>query len=514
MCRFVSVDVVWYKKDLRVHDHQPLIASSLSENHVLCLYVIEPERFELNDFDPIHLEWELDNAIELDKSLKEINASLHFEVGNIEQILEKINAKHEISRLISHQETGNSWSYSRDKKVSSWCAKKSIEWLEFPNNGVIRGLTDRDKWKRARDSRMRLPTSETPPLKSVIQSTSRPPTMLELGLRSRTLSNRPEPGEKAALTRLRAFLESEAKEYQWAISSPTEAVKHGSGLSPYLTVGAISMRRVVQITNDRIDYIRQNKQKISGASTWTKSLSSFRRRLAWRCHFIQKLEMEPDLDVVAQNKIIDRNLQREMNEVWFNKWKDGQTGWPFLDACMRQLSSTGWINFRMRAMIMSAASYNLWLPWRETGCYLATRFIDYEPGIHWSQVGMQSGTTGINTIRAYSLSKQGRDQDPDGSYIRKWVPELSNVPTEYIHQPWEMPPEIQQQVECNIGIEYPEPICDEVESRKLGVKRSYAARAGKEARTISADVLKKHGSRSRPRRRSSNKSKSVQQKLF
>ena len=189
------------------------------------------------------------------------------------------------------------------------------------------------------------------------------------------------------------------------------------------------MRRVVQTTNDRIDYIRQNKQKIPGASTWTKSLSSFRRRLAWRCHFIQKLEMEPDLDVVAQNKIIDRNLQREMNEVWFNKWKDGQTGWPFLDACMRQLSSTGWINFRMRAMIMSAASYNLWLPWRETGCYLATRFIDYEPGIHWSQVGMQSGTTGINTIRAYSLSKQGRDQDPDGSYIRKWDPELSNVPT-------------------------------------------------------------------------------------
>ena len=124
------------------------------------------------------------------------------------------------------------------------------------------------------------------------------------------------------------------------------------------------MRRVVQTTNDRIDYIRQTNKKIPGASTWTKSLSSFRRRLAWRCHFIQKLEMEPDLDVVAQNKIIDRNLQREMNEVWFNKWKDGQTGWPFLDACMRQLSSTGWINFRMRAMIMSAASYNLWLPWR------------------------------------------------------------------------------------------------------------------------------------------------------
>ena len=145
---------------------------------------------------------------------------------------------------------------------------------------------------------------------------------------------------------------------------------------------------------------------------WLKSLASFRKRLAWRCHFIQKLEMESDLDLVAQNKIIDSNLNRVMDEERFIRWKTGTTGWPFLDACMRQLASTGWINFRMRAMIMSAASYNLWLPWRDTGCHLAKQFIDYEPGIHWSQVGMQSGTTGINTIRAYSMTKQGKDQDP------------------------------------------------------------------------------------------------------
>lgn len=229
---------------------------------------------------------------------------------------------------------------------------------------------------------------------------------------------------------------------------------------------------------------------------------------------MQKLEMESNLDIVAQNQIIDRNLGRKLDSERFNRWINGTTGWPFLDACMRQLKRTGWINFRMRAMIMSCASYNLWLPWRECGCYLATQFIDYEPGIHWSQVGMQSGTTGINTIRAYSMTKQGKDQDSEGNYIRKWVPELSNVPTKYIHEPWGMPLEVQHSSSCIIGIDYPEPILDEVASRKEGVKRSYAARSSKESREQSEAVLKKHGSRTRPRRRKKSNNKSVQTKLF
>ena len=125
-----------------------------------------------------------------------------------------------------------------------------------------------------------------------------------------------------------------------------------------------------------------------------------------------------------------------------------------------------------------SASYNLWMPWRETGAYLAKQFLDYEPGIHWSQVGMQSGTTGINTIRAYSMTKQGKDQDPSGEYIRKWVPELSMVPTKFIHEPWKMPIQLQNEISCLIGRTYPSPILDELESRKEGVSRSYHARGG------------------------------------
>ena len=511
----MEIEVVWFKKDLRVRDHLPLVNASKGSSPILCLFIIEPERFNLPDFDPIHIEWEIDCAKELAKSLEKLGGSLHFEIGKPIDIFERINSTYEISRIHSHQETGNSWSFQRDIDVSDWCKASAIEWIEYPSNGVIRNLDDRDNWKKQRDARMRETNIDPPLIRNSVPFEGSEPEMSEFGLQSRRLTNRPKPGEEAGLIRLKSFLNDEAKQFQWAISSPTLAVKHGSGLSSYLTVGAISMRRVVQETNKQMNFIRENKSQFDEPNKWLRSLASFRKRLAWRCHFIQKLEMEPNLDLVAQNQFIDANLERKMDEERYDRWKSGNTGWPFLDACMRQLSSTGWINFRMRAMIMSAASYNLWLPWRDAGCYLSRQFLDYEPGVHWSQVGMQSGTTGINTVRAYSMTKQGRDQDPDGDYIRTWVPELRDVPTKHIHEPWKMDLDQQNEFNCIIGKTYPEPILDEVQSRKEGVRKTYAARKSPQARDQSKAVYKKHGSRSRPRnRRSPKKEKSIQKTLF
>ena len=510
----MAIDVVWFKRDLRTRDHAPLLSAILSGRPVLCLFMLEPERFKQMDTDPIHIDWELDCAIDLSNTLRKSGSSLHFQVGDAIEIFENLNNEYGIERILSHEETGNSWSYERDKKVSRWCETLEIKWIEYSNNGVVRKLKDRDFWKRERDARMRIPLNETPTFSESILYEGDIPTMDELNLNPRTLVSRPIPGEVAALKRLQIFLDEDSRKYSWAISSPVLSTKHGSVLSPYFTAGVLSLRRVVQETNLKIKYLRKNKLIIDDHSEWIQSLSSFRKRLAWRCHFIQKLEMEPNLDLVAQNPIIEKNLERKLDSEKFLRWKEGKTGWPFFDACMRQLTSTGWINFRMRAMMMSAASYNLWLPWRETGIFLAKQFLDYEPGIHWSQVGMQSGTTGINTIRAYSMTKQGRDHDPKGDYIRKWVPELSMVPTDFIHEPWKMPESLQEVIICRIGVEYPEPIVNELVSRKNGVSRSYSARTGDEARRISKKVLQVHGSRSRNRRNTKKKSSSVQQKLF
>lgn len=157
-----------------------------------------------------------------------------------------------------------------------------------------------------------------------------------------------------------------------------------------------------------------------------------------------------------------------------------------IDACMRALIHTGWINFRMRAMLVSFASYHLWLDWRYTAPYLAGLFTDYEPGIHYSQFQMQSGTTGINTLRIYNPIKQGIDHDPEGVFIRQWIPELSAMPKEYIHQPWL----------CSALMNgYPLPVVDEKIARNNAAKKLYDLRKQSNHKGEAQQIVHKHASR-------------------
>ena len=174
------------------------------------------------------------------------------------------------------------------------------------------------------------------------------------------------------------------------------------------------MRGLSRRKGEREKTEKEDREKRARAKRWRRSLTSFLSRLRWHDHFIQKLEDEPELEFYNPNRGFDGLRESEFNHSYFDAWTAGQTGYSLVDACMRSLKETGWLPFRMRAFVVSFASYHLWLHWRETGLYLGAQWLDFEPGIHWPQMHMQSGVTGINTVRIYSPRKQALDQDPEG----------------------------------------------------------------------------------------------------
>ena len=481
-----KLNVVWFKRDLRVFDHAPL-AQAASCGDVLPLFVVEPDFWRLPDTSARQWDFVRESLQVLRADLAALGQPLVVTQGDVVKSLSQIAQVFEIEALYSHEETGNGWTFARDQRVKAWCRSENILWHETPQHGVQRRLKSRDGWARAWDAQMSQPMKSAPLIKPLDEiDLGKIPEPRDLGVAPDPCPERQNGGRKVGLKTLHSFLYERGKYYRSDMSNPRKGALSCSRISPYLAWGCLSMREISHAAQRRREELRL--QGVRGP--WNGALSSFTGRLHWHCHFIQKLEDEPRLEFENLHKAYDDLRPKNPDRARLEAWKAGETGLPFVDACMRSLRATGWLNFRMRAMLMAVASYHLWLDWRAPGEHLARSFTDYEPGIHWPQVQMQSGTTGINAIRIYNPVKQGYDQDPTGAFTRRWVPELSSISDQHLHAPW-----MSERAGQVLGKTYPFPMVDHLTAAKEAREKIWAVRKENGYSSKAKAISAKHGSR-------------------
>lgn len=486
-----QINVVWFKRDLRLHDHHPLHQAIEAGQPLLLLYIYEPSLMEQPYHDLRHWQFVWQSLKDM-QQVDKLNYAISVCHQEATDVFRQLFRFFDVQTVYSYEEMGTQHSFDRDLAIKKLFRAKKVAWKESPYAGVRRGLKNREGWSKywhevmnAEQDKVGMDKLKKLCLRLSVDNLSAHQAIKGKPL-PRELMSHPEGmqggGELLAQERLQSFLSHRAEGYSKNGSHPILSRHSGSRLSAHLAWGNLSVRQVFQYY----------KQHIGEAEPLMQAdLRAFGSRLRWHCHYIQKFESECRIEFENLNSVFDQ-LDQQFDPQLFEAWKNGQTGYPLVDAAMRCLHKTGFLNFQMRAMLISFWCHQLWQPWQPAAAHLASQFLDFEPGIHFPQVQIQAGVTGIDPIRIYNPVKQAKDLDPQAKFVLQWLPELKKLPLHFIIEPWTLRPLEQLFHDVQLGVHYPAPIVDIKKSNARARQVLWALKDSPEAQANNQLILAKH----------------------
>lgn len=477
------INVVWLKRDLRLQDNEAISNALSTGKRTLLLYVFENLLLNDDHYSERHFNFIKESIRDLNTQLQPYNSKVLSMTSDMASAFNHLLEFYKVKHLYSHVETGILVTYNRDKEFKRYCRNNFIQWYESKNNGVERGIVNRDNWFENWEDYMNEDQKSFEPKANQLLSISEIENLEDVTVTTNLKTPCETPFQKGGTTigwkYANSFFENRHKDYMYNISKPEASRTSCSRLSPYISWGNLSIRQVFQ----KGRAVKNNSNK--------NHIGAFLSRLRWQAHFIQKFEMEHTMEEASVNKGYHK-LKKSISDEYQEAWRKGETGFPLVDASMRCLIETGYVNFRMRAMLVSFFTHILWQPWQDASTHLSQQFLDFEPGIHFPQLQMQAGETGINNLRIYNPTANSLKHDPDAVFIKKWVPELAELDTPFIHEPYLMTEMEQAFYNFKLGEHYPHPIVDIKENRKRASEILWNMKDDPEVLRESFRILKRH----------------------
>jgi deoxyribodipyrimidine photo-lyase len=454
----------WVRRDLRLTDNQALAAALARADQVVPVFVLDPALLSSSYVGQKRLAFLFDGLRQLDADLRARGSYLVVRRGDPVEELTALTGETGASAIFA-EEDYSPYARSRDTRAAGElplhltggltlhppdlvCKADGTPYVVFtPFSRAWKALpfpVARDVWAAPG----RLPPPPDVQSLPIPAEPALPPSVPF------------PPGEAEAQRRLRAFVNGDAPViYGYAETRDRLDLAGTSQLSPYLRFGMLSARQAVVAALSAAEAAASARER-KGAETWLSEL-------IWREFYVAILHHFPEVRGQSFRRDL-RDIAWEDDQAAFAAWCEGRTGYPVVDAAMRQLVQTGWMHNRARMIVASFLVKDLLLDWRRGERFYMQHLVDGDPaanngGWQWTA---GTGTDAAPYFRIFNPVLQGKKHDPEGAYVRRWLPELARVPGKHIHTPWQMPLEVQRQAGCIVGQEVPLPIVDHAWARQ------------------------------------------------